>query len=225
MIKDAILDRLVSYKGGGVATDETYPNRQYFASKLESMREFALREEIRRDNVLSPAYYTNHYLVFDSTINECRKVCGIDFYSFAVPDVLQVDSRLSGFGYIGARSMDRPYEFYNSIERFSVAMGNRISRFNRNRGIVAVYDNSEGMMYISSGVKNGLIRGIYRHPEQVPTFNVDVDDYPISGKGIEIMEEAIRNGSLGYIMRVPQDKLPNSQTDSDIIKTGFQQPR
>jgi hypothetical protein len=225
MIKDAILDRLVSYKGGGVATDETYPNRQYYASKLESLREFALREEMRRDGVISPVYYVNHYLVFDESLNDCRPMCGIDFYAFSVPDVLQIDSRLSGFGYVGARTMDRPYEFYPTVERFSTAMGNRISRFNKQRGIVAVYDNSEQMLYLSSGVKNGLIRGIFRTPERVPTFNVDKDDYPISGKGLEILEEAIRNGSLGYILRVPQDKLPNSQTDADLIKTGFQQPR
>jgi hypothetical protein len=223
--KDEILDRLVSYRGGGVATDETYPNRQYFASKLESMREFALREEFRRDNVISEVYYQNHYLVYDEDINECSEKCGAKFYAFEVPDVLRIDSRMGGFGYVGSRSMEIPYEFYPSIERFSTAMGNRISRKNIRRGVVAFYDNSEKVMYISAGVKNGLVRGIFRSPESIPTFNVDADDYPISGKGLEILEEAIRSGSLNIMLRQPQDKLPNSQTDVDLIRSGFQQPR
>jgi hypothetical protein len=60
---------------------------------------------------------------------------------------------------------------------------------------------------------------VFLRPEDVPTFNVDIDDYPFSAKGLEILEEAISKGTINYILRVPQDKVSNSNTDADLLKT------
>jgi hypothetical protein len=224
MKKDEILDRLVSYKGGGVATDETYPNRQYFDSRLHSLREFALREEYRRDRTISEQYYMNHWLFFDENVNN-GEYCGSKFYTFYCPTVLRVAEHISGFGYVGSEDMMKPYELYTSPEKFSNAMRNRATRLNIKRNVVAYYENGYEEIRLSAPVKKGLVRGIFMRPESVPTFNDKEDEYPISGKGLELLEEAITRGTISYLLRVPQDKLPNSQTDSDLQKTGVTQPR
>jgi hypothetical protein len=213
MKRSDILDRLAVYKGGGVSTDEAVPSYQYYLSRLHSMREFALREEFRRDGVINPANYQNHWLEYDEELNQddCR------FYLFRCPRILQLTNRDSGFGYVGSEDGMSQYNLFTSPERFAVAQGHRFTKLGNK--ISAAYDWEEEMMKLNQPVKRGLVRAVFLRPEDVPTFNVDIDDYPFSAKGLEILEEAISKGTINYILRVPQDKVSNGNTDADLLKT------
>lgn len=214
MIKDEILDRMLSYKGGGAVTDEAVPNRQYFASVLESLRETAIREEYRRDGLVSSVNYQSHYLVFEDDVNgeDC------EFYNFYVPQVIRVDDKMGSFGYVGAENGRSPWSFYESIERYSNLSTHTLLAPRLRKNVVAYYDKNESMLRVMQPVKGGLVTAIFKRPEDVPTFNVDVDDYPMSGKAIEIMMEIVSSGTIQYFVRNPQDKVSNSQTDIDLKK-------
>ena len=214
MIKSEILDRMLSYKGGGAVTDEAVPNKQYYESVLESMRETAIREEFRRDGVVSLANYQSHYLVFDGDVNE--EDC--EFYDFYVPQVIRVNDMKGSFGYVGSEDGRNAWQFYPSMERYSNLSTHTLLAPKLRKNIVAYFDKSESVIKVTQPVKRGLVTAIFRRPEDVPTFNVDIDDYPMSGKAIEIMMEMVSSGTIQYFIRTPQDKVSNSQTDIDLKK-------
>lgn len=214
MTKDEILDRMLSYKGGGAVTDEAVPNKQYYESVLESLRETAIREEYRRDGVVSSVNYQSHYLVFEGDINEDN----CDFYDFYVPQVIRVDDSIGSFGYVGSEDGRNSWSFYESIERYSNLSTHTMLAPKLRRSVVAYYDKNQSLIRVMQPVMRGMVTAMFKRPEDVPTFNVEVDDYPMSGKAIEIMMEIVVNGTIQYFVRNPQDKVSNSQTDIDLKK-------
>lgn len=214
MIKDEILDRMLSFKGGGAVTDEAIPNKQYYASVIESLRETAIREEYRRDGIVDSANYQPHYLVFEDESNE--EDC--EFYNFYVPQVIRVNDAVGSFGYVGSADYRDPWQFYESVERYSNLSIHSMLRPKLRKNIVAYYDRGESLLKVTQPVKGGIVTAMFRRPEDVPTFNVEIDDYPMSGKAIEIMMEIVASGTIQYFIRNPQDKVSNSQTDIDLRK-------
>lgn len=214
MTKDEILDRMLSYKGGGAVTDEAIPNKQYYESVLESLRETAIREEYRRDGIVSSVNYQSHYLVFEGDIND--ESC--EFYDFYVPQVIRVDDKIGSFGYVGAETGRNPWQFYESIERYSNLSAHTMLAPKLRRSVVSYYDKNESVIRVMQPVKSGMVTAMFKRPEDVPTFNVEIDDYPMSGKAIEIMMEIVSSGAIQYFVRTPQDKVSNSQTDIDLKK-------
>jgi len=207
MRRDDIIDRLSTIAGGGLMTDETSPSQEFFLRNLHSMREVAIREEFRRDNVINESNYQSFFPVFDNNVNAgCNGM-----YKFECPRVLRVNSVMSGFGYVGSESGNSPFLMYPSPDAFYNAQRHRVTRSKDQ--VSAYYDPSEGFIYANSPVKRFFVRMVAERPEDIYTFNVHLDDYPISMKAIEIMEEFIRNGSLGYILRIPGNKVSNSQSD------------
>ncbi len=210
MRRDSILERLVSLNSGGRISDENTPGQDYFLRVLQSMREVAIREEYRRDRVVSEQNYQSFYPVYDKDINAgCE-----DLYKYECPRPLRIDSVMSGFGYVGQEHGRGAFQFYPSPDAYFNAQRHRVTR--AKDVVSAYYDSSEGVLWVDKPVKKFLVRICAQRPEDVYTFNVTLDDYPMSMKSIEIMEEFLRNGTIGYILRTPPNKVSNTQDDKHI---------
>lgn len=90
---------------------------------------------------------------------------------------------------------------------------------------LAYYSN--GYMYITNCATPGLkwinIEGVFANPREVqkfkfptgnPCYNPDVDNYPISGRMIDMLNEIIKTKELNVFLQIAEDSTNNADTKS-----------
>jgi hypothetical protein len=201
------IDRLLAISAGGVSEAETTPDRGYLQSKIDSLREFAIINEFQRLGIDNPSNYQPFYAEYDKDLQDDSNC---EYTLFRVPPVIQFSAHRNGF--MNAMS-DRGLSIiiHPTEEVFQAHIMHPVSRIiNR---VHAVYVPSTGIMKVySKGIKSFKVNGIFKTPTEVPTWNQEIDDYPISNSAFEILEEAYRSGVLPIILRT----LPNKPTSQDV---------
>ena len=61
-----------------------------------------------------------------------------------------------------------------------------------------------------------MVEGIFEDPTSVPQFSFDHDEYPITNDAMKRIEDLVRRGTIVDSMRMPINKISNSQEDSNI---------
>jgi hypothetical protein len=57
---------------------------------------------------------------------------------------------------------------------------------------------------------------MFEDPTSVPQFSFDNDEYPITNDAMKRIEDLVRRGTILDSVRVPVNKISNSQEDSNI---------
>lgn len=211
MTKDEAIDRLLAIIEGGADTDESIPAREYISSKLNSMREFAIQQEFRNLGIIQANNYMNYYPEYDADLQDDAAK---DYVIYKCPTVIQIAEHMDGFGSIRSGSLDYTFRISKSPEMFDLMQQHQVMRVN-GRKVDCYYDPASGNLYVyNKDVRDFVVRLIPRKPEDVPTWNEFKDEYPISNSAFEILEEAVKNGVFAFMLKVPLNKISNSQSDS-----------
>ena len=98
---------------------------------------------------------------------------------------------------------------------------------------VEINDKMDGLMYVGSikgdeafwkvrtrmqlsSRRNHRIHKLAQDPTSVPQFSFDHDEYPITNDAMKRIEDLVRRGTIVDSMRMPINKISNSQEDSNI---------
>ena len=80
-----------------------------------------------------------------------------------------------------------------------------------------LYDATRGYLEIyDPKVKYPLVEGVFEDPTSVPQFSFDHDEYPITNDAMKRIEDLVRRGTILDSVRVPVNKISNSQDDSNV---------
>lgn len=193
--------RLIS---GGVLTDDT----RYDFSDIDAQIHYA------RANVIANFYaktkrVSGEWLqTFEATYNKDIQDSN-EFVRFAVPRGIPLDVMRDGFLYVGDTTGNTSYRRVNSRAELANFNLHRITRINGERAKF-IYSEGEIQVYGNAMIKELRIDGIFANPTEILTYNIDIDNYPIS----EDLISALKDFLLKTALSVEASKLPDTISDS-----------
>jgi hypothetical protein len=206
-----LYERIGSLPSGGYLTVDTRFDKGYIYSLIHTARAFIVSERWKQNGLIPPVYYQTfkpYYVI----LSQDQDTCYSRFYN--VPDIISLDGRATGLGYVGANGQLCQFREVNNRAQMASMMNNRIIRKMR-KPMVLVLGGGEIEVYSNDSIENMRMEAIFADPTKVPSYNVDFDQYPIEASDISKIELYILQGSMNMITRTPMDRI-NEQRDTTI---------
>lgn len=204
-----LYERIGSLPSGGYLTVDTRFDRGYIYSLIHTARAVIISERWKMNGMVPAVYYQPYkpeYVILSQTEDGCYS----RFYN--VPDIINLDGRATGLGYVGSTGTLCQFREVNNSAVLASMMNNRIIRKMR-KPIVLVLGGGEIEVYSTDSIENLRMEAIFADPTKVPTYNVDYDQYPIDASDISKIELYMLQGSMNMITRTPMDRV-NEQRDT-----------
>ncbi|MHB8410245.1 MAG: hypothetical protein ACYDHY_19610 [Acidiferrobacterales bacterium] len=216
MKKAQIIDSLISDAGGGTRSASDMLTPKYVAKNLDAARAEAIEKRWLKFNVINPLCYQKFYMTLDSNlqVQPNTTLNNFPYNIFRLPSVIQLGEN-DGIRYLGALNCIDNWRRIRSREEMSVVLKHPYTKIsNHPDDIYYLYDGNKGQVQVyNTNIQEGLCEGIFQNPTEIPTFNVDYDDYPID---IE-MVDLIRNILFQRFMmtkEMPKESLPYEQPNA-----------
>jgi hypothetical protein len=206
MLLQEIIDIVISDVSAGIVVDDTRFEFDYVKDKIHSYAAIVKKEEYRKNKFINNINYLKHYPRFEAELQD-DPMC---FVKFRCPDVISFDSNSDGFRYIGA--IDRSINFKRIQNRSYLSSFNSHPVMNVNtRGMSVLYDGTSQIIevYGNTSLEELLVEGIFSDPTEIPTFNVEIDQYPLSEDLIPMLSTVIMND----ITRLVAAQIPSKYSD------------
>lgn len=206
-----LYERIGSLPSGGYLTVDTRFDRGYIYTLIHTARAVIVSERWKMNGMIPAVYYQPYkpeYVILSQDADGCYS----KFYN--VPDIINLDGRATGLGYVGANGQLCQFREVNNRAVLASMMNNRIIRKMR-KPIVLVLGGGEMEVYSTDSIEDFRMEAIFADPTKVPTYNVDFDQYPIDASDISKIELYILQGSMSMTTRTPMDRI-NEQRDTTI---------
>lgn len=190
----ACIEIMIAADEGGMFTDESRLNQAFLLGVLDMCRERYIQETYRTKRVIPSTWIQAYEAKADPLAQEDE--C---WTYFPFPDIIYVNEWMDGLVYIGQSKGHTQFHRVNGNSGLALESG---------------FDTDTGLMLCKLdtpnhrlGVKTGTSQMtrvyaeiIAKHPTQVPSFNIDKDDYPIDGAGMSWIEAFVRTGMVRQIL-------------------------
>jgi len=201
MILNKILDRIYSLvEGAEIVPDNNY-DFGWGVSTLNNFRAQYLRNLYLRNKRINPICYQKYYPDFESAFQNT----GACFAKFVVPNVISLDSNSDGFRYVGSIGDDGDSEAFIRVQSrawLSTYNNHPVTNVNNDRGVYYLYDGAMHTLELYGNgklVKSPMVEAIFANPLEVPTYNIDKDDYPLPEDCLPEIETMIFAGQTRII--------------------------
>jgi len=202
-----------SLTSGGIITDENRLDDKYLIAVLNSYRAYMIPESWKKERKVYPGIYQTLWIDYDPNAQDeqCVRI-------FPCPSVLQIAPHLFGINYVG--SVKRDQSFRLTLTRGAQANKQKHRIMKRSsRKIDILYDPGQGILETDDlDLKHIRIDAAWRNPLDIPTYNIETDQYPLPDDVIEIILDLLNKGTLRTIIQVPANKVGNSQDDATILR-------
>lgn len=157
---------------GGYLTVDNRLNRPYVYSLMHSARAQAMRDNFLRQKIVSPFWYQPYYPQFE--LPEQEDVgC---YVRFKLPQQIPLDPRRDGLGFIGTIKHNQRWTQINERGELSLYLNRQVTK----NDPMLLIENGWGEIYNKPALREFMIEGIWANPEEIPTYNLEKDPYPIS---------------------------------------------
>lgn len=188
MILQEIIERLVSNAQGGLFSDETRFNEATLTTLINTARAQTIQAIYFKNKRINPACYQTHFPSYDADL-QVDDPCLV---KFKCPSVINLDSNSDGFRFVG--QVDGVRGFRRVVSRAQLATYNQhpFMKVQGGRYIAALWSAPDGVWEIyNSSLKYLRVEGIFANPLEIPTYNKDIDDYPVSVEMLPMIEDFI----------------------------------
>jgi hypothetical protein len=119
--------------------------------------------------------------------------------------------------YVGSIKGNEAYSKIRTRMQLNSRRNQRVHKLYMNKRVHFLYDSTREYLEIhDQKVKYPLVEGIFEDPTSVPQFSFDNDEYPITNDAMKRIEDLVRRGTILDSVRVPVNKISNSQDDSNV---------
>lgn len=206
-----LIERVSSCPTGGYITVDSRLDSGYMANLINSARAFIVAERWKAHGMIPPAYYQRFEPDFSKAAQD-EDGCYTMFYD--IPQIIALDGRASGIGYVGAiNDIKCQFREVSTLGELASFQNDRIMKSGRKAYIL----NGQGTLRVDykSKIKQFLMDIIAADPREVPSYNVDFDDYPMDISDIPKMETYLLQGSFGLVYKTPIDRI-NDGRDTTV---------
>jgi hypothetical protein len=175
-------EQVVAMDSGGIFTDESRFNDLYINALIHQYRADAIFSLFHTTGRPHEKWTQTHYLTYDPNLQESNL-----FVRFACPAVITVDQYRDGFQFIG--QVDGLTRFGKTNTRADMA-NNQLHRFTKLRPNKpeAYWGNGFLDIYGSPLLRKVRVDGIFSNPEEVSTYNMVYDQYPLDDEGVVLLK-------------------------------------
>jgi len=193
MKTDELIDIVQRTVSGDIVTADNKYDDAYILQLIDGARAVWLVQIYAIDKRIAPICYQKYYPEYSITLQP-KDRC---FAKFKMPDIVKLDEHSDGIRYAGSDDYNggQANDFRRIVSRawlstfFKHPIMNPSTRF-----YSALYDASSGVLELrgkAKFVKTPLVEALFKHPTQIPTFNRELDDYPLSIDGITAIQKMI----------------------------------
>ena len=207
MVHPEIIERLSRLPSGGVINDQNRFDYGYLSSLLDTFRAKVINIQYNGDRFtaksrrINPVCYQKHWPVYEKELQEA----GTKFVLFRCPEFISIDGLSDGLRYVGSIEGSCSFRRLKTRTEISMYNSNKITNLENGRFQSALYDGSQGMIevYGNKALKELLVEGLFSNPLLIPTYNKDVDQYPLDASGIVLLESLLLKEQLQYQAATP----------------------
>jgi len=196
MILLNIANQIIKEVQGGVHTVESKFSVEYIYSLIHSYRASLIRAQFSRSKRIHPLWTQQFFPEFDADLqdDDCVR-------KFQVPASIIMNEQTNGYLYIGDVTGNCAYKQLNSRAELSTYNQHRVS----NKGVRIIYSDGVLEVYGNTDISAIRVDGVFADPTQIPTFNADIDNYPLDDDTINQMKAMIVKSELGMEAQTPAD--------------------
>lgn len=218
MTQPQIVERLSRLPSGGIITNTGRFDSGYLGSVLNTFRLKTLQVVVNGDRYtaknkrINPQYLQKHWPVYESVLQEPS----VPYVQFRCPEIASIDSTMDGLQYCGSISGSCNFRRILNRGQLSTFNQNKFTNIDNGTGLSCLYDGSQQIIEIYGGgkmLRELLLECVFIDPTQIPTYNIEKDQYPISDSDLTILERLVLSEQTLLESRTPQ---PNEY--SEIIK-------
>lgn len=193
MLTDQFIDIIQRTVSGDIVTADNKYDDAYVLQLIDGARAVWLVQMYAIDKRIAPICYQKYYPEFSLPLQPTDRC----FAKFKMPDIVKLDSNSDGIRYAGSDDYEggEANNFRRIVSRawlstfYKHPIMNPASRF-----YSTMYDASNQTLEFRGKarfIKKPLIEAVFKHPTDIPTFNRDADDYPLSMDGITAVQHMI----------------------------------
>jgi hypothetical protein len=185
-----VVDTLIRSVSGGTNTIDNKYEPRYVEALVPQLREQALKIVYYGDKNtgatrrIDYAYTQPINIDVDTNLDP-----ELDYVTFACPKPIVVGRMVDGLVYVGKKKSAT--SFSKMLNREDIANAQMRGMF---KGAVIAYIWEEGKLevYGNKMLKEVNVRGAFSDPTQVPNFNADTDEYPVTESLLMIMTDLFK---------------------------------
>ncbi len=216
-----ITDMISRIPEGGILTNLSRFDPLFLQSLVDISRAFWIQDTYRKDSNLPAVCYQKFYPEYSRELQP-PKGC---YKKFLMPDIIRLDENSDGIRYVGSDdyngSVTNAFDRIESRAWLATYGAHPVMNPNNDRTFSFLYDASAGTLEFrgekASMTRTPLIECLFMHPLQIPTFNKEVDDYPIPLDGIYAIEKMIFQSDT-RIVDATKPKVAFEQSNTMIKK-------
>lgn len=207
MILEEIIERLVKNASGSIFTDESRFDQPTLITLINTARAQTIQAIYFKNKRINPACYQTFYADYSADL-QVDEECLV---KFKCPSVINLDSNSDGFRFVG--QVDGKKGFRRVVSRAQLATYNDhpFMKVNSGRYVAALWSAPDGVWEIyNSTLKYLRVEGIFANPLEIPTYNKDIDDYPVSVEMLPMIEDFIFKTVTAIEAQSQPDYVSNS---------------
>ncbi len=191
---------------GGVVNSNDRWDMGYLEKLVHTYRARLLKAIYLSNKRINPVCYQKHWPEYEELLQD-DDGCTVKFRH---PEVISLDDRSDGFRYIGGTDCASNFARIHSRAWVSTFNDSRITNVNNRRRTSVLYDGSAQVLeiYGNPEVDSILTESLLATPTDIPTYNKDQDQYPLSEDLITDMISMIFNDNIATELRIPVGNNP-----------------
>lgn len=197
-------------RGTALFTDEIRTDQGFWEQAINQARAEVIAVVYKKEKRIHPAWLSFYRPAYSAA--EQEDDCYVKF--FVLP-AIKLDVNNDGYRYIGSQTQNYALRRVNSRGELATFNQHRITRISSRKPAVLVEDGTL-KVYGNPDLQEIEVSFIAANPMDVPTFNKEVDDYPISEELIPmVLDRIFKSDTVNIFNKVP-DTVSNSSDTPQI---------
>ncbi len=194
MTLNEITEIILRLPNGGVVNTNDGWDQGYIEVLINTYRARYLKAMFAGNKRINPVCYQKHYPEYEELLQD-EDGCNVKFRH---PEVISLDDRNDGFRYIGSPDCNNNFARIQSRAWLSTFNDNRTTKINTKRRTSVLYDGSAQILevYGNPELDELMTESLVSNPRDIPTWNADEDQYPLSQSDINDVVGIIYNENV-----------------------------
>lgn len=200
-----IADSIKRQAQGGISTEESKFSIAYLYQVIHEARATIIKTSFSKEQKIQSVWTQSYEPDYDPLIQD-ENPCSV---KFLIPAPMNLDNKNQGFLYVGEVNGNCAYRMVISRAELSTYNNHRITKtkdITLGGSIRGLYSDGILELYGDLNLKKVRIDGIWLNPTLLPTYNMDLDYYPIDDSNLSLLKTYILQNTTGIEAKTPEDK-------------------
>lgn len=192
-----------------IRTDKTKFETKYLFDLIHQAKATVQSNLYKKYGKINSSWTVQYFPDYEVDLQETNT-----YKKFSIPTPsVTLGGTHSGIVYVGSVNLCDSFPTVQSRGELSNYLSHRVTKDKP----VVLYSDTFLELY-NCPIKNILIDYVPANPTLLPTYNLDIDNYPLDDEGIDMLMQLIKQATTGIQAKMPVDYLPNKIDTATAVK-------